>query len=53
LKNLIAVLEEAGSSAEKVLKVMIYVTDIKDVPALNEAYIAFFAEPRPVSTDVS
>ncbi|CAI7653584.1 unnamed protein product [Penicillium glandicola] len=47
LNNLKAVLEAANSSINKVLKVTVYVTAIEDVPALNEAYNAFFPEPRP------
>jgi 2-iminobutanoate/2-iminopropanoate deaminase len=50
LKNLEAVLEAAGSSLDKVLKVLIFVTDIKDVPVLNESYNTMFKEPRPVSS---
>ena len=50
MNNLRAVLEEAGSGIDKVLKVTVYVTSMADVPAMNEAYIAFFQEPRPVSS---
>ncbi|KAH8883211.1 L-psp endoribonuclease family protein [Thozetella sp. PMI_491] len=53
LKNLQAVLEAAGSGIDKVLKVMIYVTSISDVPALNAAYTAFFPEPRPARACVA
>ena len=47
------VLEAAGSGVDKVLKVNIYVTDIKDVPLMNEAYCKFFAEPRPARACVA
>ncbi|EFX05230.1 L-psp endoribonuclease family protein [Grosmannia clavigera kw1407] len=47
LKNLEAILIAAGSSLDKVLKVNIFVTNIKDVPAVNEAYTSLFSEPRP------
>jgi 2-iminobutanoate/2-iminopropanoate deaminase len=47
LANLGKVLEAAGSSPDKVLKVLVYVTSMDDVPLMNEAYKAFFAEPRP------
>ncbi|XXH00785.1 hypothetical protein Hte_007136 [Hypoxylon texense] len=53
LTNLATILEEAGSGRNKVLKVMIYVTSISDVPTLNEAYIAFFPEPRPARACVA
>lgn len=49
MKNLEAVLKAAGSGKDKVLKVNIYVTNMADVPTMNEAYAAFFDEPRPVS----
>ncbi|KAI8294280.1 hypothetical protein K4K59_005188 [Colletotrichum sp. SAR11_240] len=47
LTNLGKVLEVAGSGTDKILKVNIYVTSMEDVPLMNEAYMAFFAEPRP------
>ncbi|KAJ5289209.1 hypothetical protein N7478_002239 [Penicillium angulare] len=47
LTNLSKVLQAAGSGSDKVLKVMIYVTSMDDVPLMNEAYNKFFAEPRP------
>ncbi|KAJ5116037.1 hypothetical protein N7456_000385 [Penicillium angulare] len=47
LTNLSKVLEAAGSGSHKVLKVIIYVTSMDDVPLMNEAYNNFFAEPRP------
>ncbi|KAI1375623.1 L-psp endoribonuclease family protein [Hypoxylon crocopeplum] len=53
LTNLATILKEAGSGPEKVLKVMIYVTSISDVPLLNEAYVAFFPEPRPARACVA
>ncbi|CAH0054560.1 unnamed protein product [Clonostachys solani] len=47
LTNMTKVLEAAGSGSGKILKVIIYVTSMDDVPVMNEAYKAFFAEPRP------
>ncbi|EQB53166.1 endoribonuclease L-PSP [Colletotrichum gloeosporioides Cg-14] len=47
LTNLGKVLEAAGSGTEKILKVNIHVKSMEDVPLMNEAYMAFFAEPRP------
>lgn len=38
LENMIAILESAGSSVEKVVKATIFVTDLKDFPAVNEEY---------------
>ncbi|KZF26344.1 endoribonuclease L-PSP [Xylona heveae TC161] len=51
-KNLQHVLEAAGSSLEKAVKVNIFVTNLKDVPALNEVYATIFPDPKPVRTCV-
>ncbi|KAF5511849.1 RutC family protein [Colletotrichum siamense] len=47
LTKLGKVLEAAGSGTDKILKVNIYVTSMEDIPLMNEAYMVFFAEPRP------
>ena len=52
LKNLKAILEEAGSSLRKVVKANIFLMKRDDFPAVNEAWDEFFTEdfdPRPVS----
>ncbi|OAG41369.1 hypothetical protein AYO21_04311 [Fonsecaea monophora] len=53
LTNLVNVLEAAGSCKENILKVNIYVTNMNDVPTMNEAYNKFFAEPRPARATVA
>lgn len=47
LSNLQAVLEEAGSGMDKVLKCTVYLTDINDFAAVNEVYAEHFAKPFP------
>lgn len=47
LENVKAVLEEAGSSMDKVLKSTVYLTDIADFAAVNEVYARYFAAPFP------
>ena len=47
LENLRAVLCEAGSNLEKVVKTTIYLTNIEDFPAVNEVYAHFFGEIKP------
>ncbi len=47
LKNLKAVLEAAGSSLQHAVKVNIYITDMKDFPAVNGIYAEYFEEPYP------
>jgi reactive intermediate/imine deaminase len=46
LDNLVAVLEEAESGPENVLKTTVYLADIDDFEAMNEVYAGYFdAEP--------
>lgn len=47
LENLKAVLEEAGSGFDKVVKATVYLVDIKDFQAVNEVYASFFGKPYP------
>jgi 2-iminobutanoate/2-iminopropanoate deaminase len=47
LRNLNAVLEAAGSSLAKVVKITIYIKDLKDYADLNEAYTGFFGVDPP------
>lgn len=47
LKNLTHVLEAAGTTSDHVVKVNIFVTDITDVPRLNEAYAQYFGSVKP------
>ncbi len=41
-KNLKAVLEEAGSGLDKVIKTTVFVKDIKDFAKINEIYATYF-----------
>jgi len=52
LKNLQAVLSEAGSSLDNVFKTMIFLSDINDFAAVNEIYAAHFTEPYPARSCV-
>lgn len=47
LQNLKEVLELAGSSLDKVVKYNVYLADMKDFTAMNEAYIEFLPSPMP------
>lgn len=54
LLNLSAILEEAGSSLDNVVKVNIFLTDMSNFAAMNEVYAQFFAkDPKPVRTCVA
>ena len=46
-------LEKAGSSMEKVLKVNVYLHDIRDYTAMNEVYKGKFGPNPPVRTTVA
>ncbi|CAG7940621.1 unnamed protein product [Penicillium nalgiovense] len=45
--NLKEVLELSGSSLEQVVKYNVYLADMKDFAAMNEAYIDFLPQPMP------
>lgn len=45
--NISAILEYAGSSLKDIVKVTIYVTDMAQIPELNENYSAYFEQPLP------
>jgi reactive intermediate/imine deaminase len=52
LENLRAILEEAGSSLENVLKVTVYMDDIDDFDAMNDTYETFFDDEPPARSAV-
>ena len=47
MKNLQAVLEEAGASFTDVVKTTIYVTDMSAYGQINEIYGSYFSTPYP------
>ena len=47
LKNLAAVLEQAGAGLTKVVKSTVYLANISDFQAMNEVYAKHFGEHRP------
>jgi 2-iminobutanoate/2-iminopropanoate deaminase len=52
MKNLAAVLEEAGSSLAKVVMVSIFLIDLGDFQAMNEVYARHLSEPYPARATV-
>ena len=52
LMNLQAVLESAGSSLKEVVRVGVYLVDLKDFDAMNEVYLEFFPTDPPARTTV-
>ncbi|KAF2807678.1 YjgF-like protein [Mytilinidion resinicola] len=55
IQNLVAVLEEAGSSLANIVKVNIFLTTMDHFKTMNEAYDEFFGaiEPKPCRTCVA
>lgn len=53
LDQLEAELKKAGSSMDKVLKVNVYLRDMKDFEAMNEVYRGRFGAKPPVRTTVA
>ena len=51
-KNLMAVLEAAGSSIHNVIKTTVFLDDINDFVAVNEIYAQYFTEPFPARSAV-
>lgn len=52
LDNLFAVLAAAGLGPDDVVKVNVYLVDMADFAALNEAYARRFAAPYPARTTI-
>jgi 2-iminobutanoate/2-iminopropanoate deaminase len=51
-ENLKAILEEAGSSWDKVLKTTVFLVDFTDFPGLNEVYSRYVGEKPPARATV-
>jgi reactive intermediate/imine deaminase len=52
LKNVEAVLEEAGSAMDDVLKVTVYLEDIQHFDTMNDSYATFFDSDPPARSAV-
>ena len=53
LENIKEVLNEAGSSLDKVIKVTVFLTDMADFSAMNEVYGKYFPENQPARSCVA
>jgi len=51
-RNLAAVLKEAGSSFDRVLKATVFVTDLGNFQTLNTIYAQYFGDHKPARTTV-
>ncbi|WP_072985528.1 RidA family protein [Clostridium cavendishii] len=52
LKNVKAILEEAGSSLDKVIKTTVFLKDMNDFAFMNDVYATFFNENPPARSAV-
>jgi 2-iminobutanoate/2-iminopropanoate deaminase len=52
LENLKAILEAAGAGLEDLVKVTVYVTDLRDFAAINEVYARYFPKEPPARSFV-
>ena len=53
LRNISAVLAEAGSSLDQVVKTTIFLTDIANFSAVNEVYASYLTAPFPARSTVA
>jgi 2-iminobutanoate/2-iminopropanoate deaminase len=53
LKNVKAILEEAGLTMQNVVKTTVFLADMADFAAMNEVYSSYFSEPYPASSAVA
>ncbi|KAF2095165.1 Endoribonuclease L-PSP [Rhizodiscina lignyota] len=53
LNNLKNVLEAAGSSLNNIVKMNIYLTDMKNFAPMNQAYLEYFPDYKPARTCVA
>jgi 2-iminobutanoate/2-iminopropanoate deaminase len=52
LENVRAILEAAGASLESVIRCNVYLTDMREFPAMNAVYARAFSAPHPARTTV-
>ena len=52
LENLKAIVEAAGSSLDKVVKVNVYLADLANFAKMNEVYKRYFVEPFPARATI-
>lgn len=52
LENLKAILEAAGSSLDKVLKVTVFLKELSDFEGMNEVYRLYFGDSKPARSTV-
>jgi 2-iminobutanoate/2-iminopropanoate deaminase len=51
-RNLAAILEAAGTSLDRVVRVGVFLADMNDFAAMNEAYGTYFTAPAPARATI-
>ena len=51
-QNLAAILEAAGTSLDRVVKVGVFLADMNDFAAMNEVYATYFSTPAPARATI-
>lgn len=52
LKNVLAILKEAGVDSSNVIKTTVFIKDMNDFPKINKVYERFFTESYPARSCV-
>jgi 2-iminobutanoate/2-iminopropanoate deaminase len=52
MKNLEAILAEAGASLQSVVKTTVFLEDMNDFTSMNEIYASFFGDHKPARSTV-
>lgn len=52
ISNVKIILDEAGLTLDNVIRVHLYLTDLKELPELNKVYPNYFRHPLPARTAV-
>ena len=53
LKNIAAILKEAGSTMDSVVRCVVYLKSMNDFVEMNDSYAKFFSSPFPVRSTVA
>ena len=52
MENIKLLLEAAGSSMDKIIKCLVFITDMKDFKEMNEVYVGYFDKDPPARSCV-
>lgn len=52
ISNVKKILDDAGLTLDNVIRVHLYLTDLKGLPELNKVYLNYFKHPLPARTAV-